>query len=928
MSFSESAMLSSGIYQATASATTTVYITQTSTCPVETPNSTSIAPSLIYTSQPSVPLPLCNSTSDNSQSGESCQDSFGNTFNLAADGVQLTGDVARQISAADFNACLLSCDQTPGCVAANYIDGSCTLLNSVTGQEPISYGIAGRAAAAFRPSGVNTVYTTGQNLPTSTAAATTTVFSYQNFTVTSNPSTCGFTSISTATVTESSFGSSISCSIPPASTVTSSLVETTTVVSYQDAPSDILTVTSFLPTTIDASDILTVTSFLPTIINASCPAAPLNLSTSQPTATIKFTQLGNTTYQNLTLAADTHTLPAETLTALETTREYTAVFLTSTETLTSVRETRYALNNTIIQTSQIYTTVFVTNTVTTSTEAFVTATFNNTILSIPPAQTETSTPPASNYTTTLMQTTVVTENVTQSVPYTIGPSEVSYLETSGAEFCSSFMSYAAPTNTRTATFTPEVATQTAETTQFVTSGVATVTGNTIRWKRDIASTTPTHQTVDYVPPYSAVILATTQLPITTASNGSEPLAVRFRMQKRQDPYVVPTPTSIVGWPKCLISQACAQVATGVSSAEHTTTLPAETSTLVQTATSVVASASCVVPAQDPAYTSFTPIWGEWSGDTLGNNPSPHYQEEAVIQLPFPVCLGGYCSPVITVGTDGYIVYTDATTNSLVVLNAFTWQGGGLYIYPGVNGVFYRIAGPVGARSLVVSWYAGTFEQGAEQNHFTITLFENAQVAQLKYYDVVQAQPQAFAYIQIGDVGTDILTSGNPFNPSTQFSLLTSPGSTTVTVSPSLHDRIDCCTKFYWHSCTEYQPPSAGYYTCPANNAQNVTDPNTGVRYYLGCGKNTFGSYRAVSVPSGFNDCFAYCSPGTADYIAPPAPAAGQGGVAGECVGFAFHGGGATGVGPGTCYLLNGFPQRYSESNSVGAVRPEYFGGMF
>ncbi|GAB1744258.1 hypothetical protein NU219Hw_g1405t1 [Hortaea werneckii] len=882
-------------------------------------------------------------------------------FNLVADGVQLTGDVARQISAADFNTCLLSCDQTPGCVAANYIDGSCTLLNSVTGQEPIFYGIAGRAAAAFRPPGVNMVYTTGLDVPTSKAAATTTVFSYQNFTVTSNPSTCGFTSFSTATVTKSSFGSSLNCSMPPASTVTSSSVETTTVVSYQDAQSNILTVTSFLPTSINASDILTVTSFLPTTINASCPAAPLNLPTSQPTATltvtaslanlscpavqnltsidiaiptvtttttITFTQLGNTTYQNLTLAADTHTLPAETLTAFETTREYTTVLLTSTETLTSVRETQSVLNNTITQTSQIYTTVFITNTVTTSTEAFVTATINNTILSIPPAQTETTTPPASNYTTTFVQTTVLTENVTQSVPYTIGPSEVSYLEASGAEFCSSFMGYAAPTNTRTATFTPEIATQTAGTTQFVTSGVATVTENTIRWKRDIASTTPTYRTIDYVPPYSAVILATTQLPITAASNGTEPLTVRLRMQKRQDPYVVPTPTSIVGWPKCLISQACAQVATGVSSAEQTTTLPAETSTLVQTATSGVASASCVVPAQDPAYTSFTPIWGEWSGDTLGNNPSPHYQEEAVIQLPFPVCLAGYCSSVITVGTDGYIVYNDATTNSLVLLNAFTWQGGGLYIYPGVNGVFYRIAGPVGARSLVFSWYAGTFDQGAEQNHFTITLFENAQVAQLKYYDVVQVQPQAFAYLQLGDVGTDILTAGTPFAPSTQLSLFTSPGSTTVTVSPSLHDRIDCCTKSSWHSCTESLPPSAGFYTCPANDAQNVTDPTTGLQYYLGCGKNTIGAYTAVDVPTGFNGCFAYCSPGTAQYIAPPAPPAGQQRMAGECVGFAFHGGGATGVGAGTCYLLNFFPQRYSVDNSVGAVRPEFFGGGF
>ncbi|RMY56637.1 hypothetical protein D0864_13618 [Hortaea werneckii] len=538
--------------------------------------------------------------------------------------------------------------------SAMFSSGIYQATASATMTEPISHGIAGRAAAAFRASGVNTVYTTGQVVPTSTAAATTMIV---------NELQC-----TTGEHCRLKFDRD----------------------NYQDAPSDILTVTSFLPAT----------------INASCPAAPLNFSTSQPTvtaslaslsypavqnltsidvaiptvtttATIISTQLGNTTYHNLTLAADTHTLPAETLTAFETSREYTTVFLNSTETLTS---------------------------------------------------TETTIPPASNYTTTLI-----------------------YFEASGAEFCSSFMSYAAPTNTRTTTLTPEMATQTAETTQFVTSGVATVTGNTIRWKRDIASTTATYQTVDYVPPYSAVILATTQLPITARSNGTEPLAVRLRMQKRQDPYVVPTPTSIVGWPKCLISQACAQVATGVSSAQQTTTFPAETSTLVQTATSVVASSSCVVPAQDPAYTSFTPIWGEWSGDTLGDNRETHYQEEAIIQLPFPVCLGGYCSPVITVGTDGYIVYNDATTNSLVVLNAFTWQGSGLYIYPGANGVFYRIAGPVGARSLVFSWYAGTYEQGAEQNHFTITLFENAQVAQLKYYDVVQAQPQAFAYIQLGSL---------------------------------------------------------------------------------------------------------------------------------------------------------------------------------
>ncbi|KAK5739293.1 hypothetical protein LTR17_005399 [Elasticomyces elasticus] len=280
-----------------------------------------------------------------------------------------------------------------------------------------------------------------------------------------------------------------------------------------------------------------------------------------------------------------------------------------------------------------------------------------------------------------------------------------------------------------------------ETTSSALDGQATVTQSTIRWKRSIPSAVPQYHRVAYVPPNAAVILGYHELPIDRASNGSEPAHVASRMQmlKRQQvqPYTSPisTPDSLVGWPACLVSQACVQVATGVSATTISTFIPTSTAVVTQTTTETYATASCVAPAEDPAYTAFTPIWGAWNGDSMDpNNPNGGaYMVEAAIQLPFSICLGGYCSSVLTVGTDGYVYYNDDATSTQVYLSIYSGQGFGMYVYPYNNGIFYRVAGTPGARSVVISWYTGTYAEGYEQNHYTITLYENVGVAQYKYY---------------------------------------------------------------------------------------------------------------------------------------------------------------------------------------------------
>jgi hypothetical protein len=221
--------------------------------------------------------------------------------------------------------------------------------------------------------------------------------------------------------------------------------------------------------------------------------------------------------------------------------------------------------------------------------------------------------------------------------------------------------------------------------------------------------------------------------------------------------------------------------------------------------------TCVAPAVVPGYKDFTPIYGTWENGEIGINPNPEYDSSVDITLPFPVGISGQISRTVSVHTDGYLEI------ALTQLYALRGQSGGLYVYSGPpngdNGIFYRVAGDVGSRTAVFSWYAGTEYYGSQQNHFTITLFENRPYyVQYKYYDIIldPPYPNALVGVAVNDAVTEFQSSDTVIANGTQISIY-APVAGSIQFRKSSFDRIDCCTTstfHHWHVCAEFQPPVA------------------------------------------------------------------------------------------------------------------------
>lgn len=287
----------------------------------------------------------------------------------------------------------------------------------------------------------------------------------------------------------------------------------------------------------------------------------------------------------------------------------------------------------------------------------------------------------------------------KTVNQPVCPSDVSYLLTSGSDFCSAYISYSQPTTTVGVTTTPSqfITVTTIIATTTVTSAGAAV------WKRDgaqsIANTTIAtaidFTTVAALPTHSVAILAEIQV-ATIPSN--ETLASETAVQKR----AIATPASISNWPSYKISEACSQVATGVATVTTTMTASSLTTTIQGTQTAEVS--ICTSPVQLSSTFSWSAIYGVWDSvnGKPGNNPSPAYGSASTVQFPFSVCMFGTCSNVASVGTDGYISFSDVT------LSIYQGLGLGSYMYQGSYGLFYHVTGTAGSRELVFAWYTGTY----------------------------------------------------------------------------------------------------------------------------------------------------------------------------------------------------------------------------
>jgi hypothetical protein len=410
--------------------------------------------------------------------------------------------------------------------------------------------------------------------------------------------------------------------------------------------------------------------------------------------------------------------------------------------------------------------------------------------------------------------------------------DIDSLKASGADFCTSYLGYVQPVTTTTTTTTPalSITTKTVDEQLRYASqaGVptTTITANA-QWKRQESESqasltveaTTTFATVEAVPDYSAVLLGVISQTITVA-NGTVPTDAPDNVVAKRAlvARAIATPANVAGWAATRISEACSAVATGTSTSISVTVAPTPVTTTTATNSVTTTLQACIIPTTAPGYNDFTPIWGAWANGQIGNNQYSVAGAEASVQLPFSVSVGGSTSNVLRVGTNGYINIVNS------YLYAFAGQGSGLYVYGGFNGVFYRIAGDVGSRTVVVSWYVGTYNYGHQQNHFTITLFENRPgYVQYKYYDVVM-QPGPGAYIALSTPSsfTYFVPYGQEVSNGQQISFYAPDATTTVKFASSQHDRIECCKVAPnwwsgWHTCTENQAPRVDSLAPPLSN---------------------------------------------------------------------------------------------------------------
>ncbi|THY54754.1 hypothetical protein D6C99_03393 [Aureobasidium pullulans] len=183
-------------------------------------------------------------------------------------------------------------------------------------------------------------------------------------------------------------------------------------------------------------------------------------------------------------------------------------------------------------------------------------------------------------------------------------SDILYLNSTGSDFCTSYLGYVAPMDTVTKTITPLTSTIHATSTKFTTIttiySTATITSTVQNKKRqesaeaqviysDVLYAYNTNGTVVVVPTaYASMADAYTNATTTGL----------FKRTASQAP--VATPSSIVGWPAVKISAACSQVATGHSTSTITVTTSTPlltksdmTTTLTQTQSAVATATTCV-----------------------------------------------------------------------------------------------------------------------------------------------------------------------------------------------------------------------------------------------------------------------------------------------------------------------------------------------
>ncbi|CAN9310522.1 unnamed protein product [Alternaria sp. RS040] len=333
------------------------------------------------------------------------------------------------------------------------------------------------------------------------------------------------------------------------------------------------------------------------------------------------------------------------------------------------------------------------------------------------------------------------------------PNDISYLKSSGQQFCSSYINYEQPTTTATATATttPAPLTNTiTRTSTSYTTAITTVTAVKFAGRHARRADNGTEVSHDIiVDPYEISIVAvqTISPEDTGKPKLSDTMAAELHggaIQKRD----LVTPASIAAWPR-------------------------------------------------PTAPSYTKIVGGEPSEGVPMVPGPadgrHWQEQFSLALPFPVKIFETSSTQISIAVRGYI------TVGPYAFNEFADE---LYVYG--PGLFYRVDGAIGSRKIHFSWFTGSYYWGHERFHITATFHEaKPGILVSKIYDNWgQVTPRRTISvtgngknIRFAQYWSDNVHEGQEITFDT-----TGAGG----VSAKDSDRIDCCKKtgWEWHVCSE------------------------------------------------------------------------------------------------------------------------------
>jgi len=391
------------------------------------------------------------------------------------------------------------------------------------------------------------------------------------------------------------------------------------------------------------------------------------------------------------------------------------------------------------------------------------------------------------------------------------PNDLTYLESSGQEFCSSYIGYAEPTVTATTTAitTPpvQITTITKTSTSYTTAtGVVTITAANFNARHARRADNGTVVATDViVDPYEISIVA-----VKTLSHEDDPSIPRLndtvaaQLNRPIEKRAVATPASVAAWPTSKISAACSLVATGVTTTTATISTTADTPMATETKdfqTVVVVQSTCTIPAPRPTAPSYTKICGGDPSEGVPMVPGPSdrswYSNSFTLALPFAVKIFETSSTQITVNVGGFI------TVGAYRFNAFA---DALYVYgPGWNqGLFYRVDGAMGSRKIHFSWFTGSVYWGHERFHITAT-FDEAKPGILvsKIFDTWgQVSPRRL--VSVSGPGKDVVFAQRNSGDVHEGQEITFDTTGAGSVSAKNFDRIDCCSKtgWEWHVCSE------------------------------------------------------------------------------------------------------------------------------